>query len=562
MQASQEADAGERKRSSWEVLADAAQAIHAERNPRQLAKWVVDAARTNTDAASAGLWLFDDENPTWTTSGSRAFDPALLGDPRSWAGLQGALQRSEVVLVNSTREGSVPDARLNRLLPATALLGIPVLSGRDVLRGVLVLTMREPGDFGDDAEDMACALAAHLGVALDNLDAIGRLAELEASQRSVVRQLQDAVLPPIPTVPHTELGMHYVPADETAPTGGDLHDWVVLADGQLLLTVVDVMGKGVAATKDALAVTHALRLLTFDGCPLEDLIRRADELVTVQNPELVATVIVGRYDPESGRLRLVGASHPPALLVSHGVVTELAAPGIAIGWPGAGSSAVTDVTLDRSDTVVLYTDGLIETSKDIVAGLGALNQYAAETAGYPAPNMARALVERALRGVTRHDDSLALVVRRRTPPPGEGRHVLGPFEHRFTPNAAGISLARHLLEDWLVRVPVERIAADDILLVASELCSNAVRHATGKPGGVVLRAWIEGADVVLEVEDDGGGMSWPEVLDEMPDPEAEQGRGLFIVQAFSDEVTSEMGEQQTVVRAVKRAVVGGDEPAH
>jgi len=318
------------------------------------------------------------------------------------------------------------------------------------------------------------------------------------------------------------------------------------------------MGKGVAATKDALAVTHGLRLLVFDGCPLEDLVRRADELVTAQNPDLVATVIVGRYDPETGRLQLAGGGHPPALLVSGGTVTELYAPGVAIGWPGAGSSGVTEAKLERSDTLVLYTDGLIEATKDIVQGLSALNQYVAETAEYPAAGMARALVDRALRGVARHDDSLALVVRRRTPASLEGRHLLGPFEHRFTPNEAGVALARHLLEDWLIRVPVERTAADDILLMASELCSNAVRHATGEQGGVALRGQVNGADMELEVEDDGGEMSWPQMLDDLPDPDVEQGRGLFLVQALSDEISCEVLEGRTFVRAIKRAVVAED----
>src|SRR5205814_7853822 len=119
-------------------------------------------------------------------------------------------------------------------------------------------------EFDVEIEGLVGALAAHLGIAVDNLDARLRLEDLEASQRSLVRQLQDAVLPPAPTVPHTELGMHYVPSDESAPTGGDLHDWVMLADGRLHVAVVDIMGKGVAATKDALAVTHALRLLVFD----------------------------------------------------------------------------------------------------------------------------------------------------------------------------------------------------------------------------------------------------------------------------------------------------------
>src|SRR5439155_1702959 len=101
------------------------------------------------------------------------------------------------------------------------------------------------------------------------------------------------------------------------------------------------IGSFLAATKDALAVTHALRFLAIDGCPLDRMVVRADELVRVQSPELVATVVVARYSPESGVVRLVGAGHPPALVVSRaGDVREVDAPGVPIGWPGAGSDQV------------------------------------------------------------------------------------------------------------------------------------------------------------------------------------------------------------------------------
>ena len=134
--------------------------------------------------------------------------------------------------------------------------------------------------------------------------------------------------------------------------------------------------------------------------------------------------------------------------------------------------------------------------------------------------------------------------------------MLRPFQHRFSPNDAGVALARHLLGDWLTRLPLEGQEADDVLLIASELSTNAVRHSSGAPGSVLLRAWVEDQDVVLEVEDDGEGLAWPESLDELPDTDAEQGRGLFLVNALADDVEAEHRPGHNVIRAVKRAVVG------
>jgi anti-sigma regulatory factor (Ser/Thr protein kinase) len=283
---------------------------------------------------------------------------------------------------------------------------------------------------------------------------------------------------------------------------------------------------------------------------------RADALVTAQNPDLVATLVVARYDPRTGLLRLAGGGHPPVLVVAAGRVRQVEAGGVPIGFPGAGSDREVTIGLDRSDTVIFYTDGLIETTKDIVKGLESLARYAGETASYPAASLARALVDRALEGAVRRDDSLALVLRRRSPPPDSTHLPLAPFEYRFTPTTAAVPLARHFLEDWLVRVPVEPAEATDLLLVATELAANAVRHASGQRGSVLMRASVDGPNVVLEVEDDGGHpMPLPDQTDDLPLPLAERGRGLFLVRALVDELDSSVLEGRTLIRVVRRAVV-------
>lgn len=436
-----------------------------------------------------------------------------------------------------------------------SLFALPVI-GTAGTHGVLVVESSAPIEADSDVEAALVSLAAHLGVALDNHSTAMALV---ASQREIVHQLQDAVLPPVPDVPFTELGRHYSGAEGQHLSGGDLYDWVRLPNGDLYFAVVDIMGKGVRATKDALAVTHALRLLVLDGCPLGSVVSRADQIVTAQNRDLVATLVVGIYTPETGRLLLAGGGHPPALVVSGDSVREVAAPGIPIGWPGAGSRGVVELVLDRSDTLIVYTDGLIEATRNIIEGLATLQRAALETRRYPAAQLARALVDRALHGATRQDDALALVLRRRVPPPAAGTHVLPPFEYRFSPYPAAVPLARNLLRDWLVRVPVDRPETDDLVLVASELCANAVRHASGQPGGVVLRARAEDADVVIEVEDDGDGLDALTPIDDLPDPRGEAGRGLFLVQTLSDDVSYERHEPGTCVTVRKRAVISLDD---
>ncbi len=546
-------------RSHVEVLARAARAVHGAGEITEKLAWVTDEARALTGASLAAFVGMGDRVDMVAATGApvgeieRFARPALthllLADPAADAVL---------------RSGDLARDRrhrrfLQRLeLPADASCLAVVVTGLEgTAHGALLLAHPNPGLFGPADESAVVALAAHLGVAFDNLGTMERLAELQAVQREIVHQLQEAVAPPAVVAESAELGVHYVSADPSSPTGGDLYDWLVLPDGDLHLAIVDVMGKGVGATKEAVSVTHALRLLTLDGCPMEDLVARADTLTTAQSPDLVATVMVVRYRPADGHVRLAGGGHPPALVISADETVRLvSAPGIPIGYPGAGTTEIVSLTLDRGDTLVLYTDGLIEATKDIVVGLERITAAAAETAKYPAPHLARALVERSLSGAMRRDDSLALVLRRRIPPGTDRAAPLGAFEYRFSPSVVAVPLTRHLFADWLEHLTLDESEVGDLLLVASELCSNAVRHASGQPGALALRAWADADALVIEVEDDGPGMELSRRIED-PDLDAEQGRGLYVVRALIDDLSVRRDGERTVVRAVRRAVLPG-----
>ena len=545
-------------RSHVEVLARAARAVHGAGEITDKLDWVTEEARTLTGASFAAFVGLGDRVDMVAAAGVPVGEIDRFARPALARLVRGTELGGRVVLRSNDLALDRRHRRfLQRLeLPADASCVAVAVSGADgAPHGALLLVHPEPGVFGPMDEAAAAALADHLGVAFDNLETMERLAELQAVQREIVHQLQEAVQPPAVDAEAAELGVHYVSADPSSPTGGDLYDWLVLPDGDLHLAIVDVMGKGVGATKEAVSVCHALRLLTLDGCPMEDLVARADILATAQSPDLVATVMVARYRPSDGFVRLAGGGHPPALVISgDGTVRLEQAPGIPIGYPGAGTTRVVSFTLARRDTLVLYTDGLIEATKNILTGLERITAAAGEVAQYPAPHLAKALVERSLSGAMRRDDSLALVLRRRIPPATVKAPPLGSFEYRFSPSLATIPLARHLFGDWLEHLSLDASEQADLLLVASELCSNAVRHASGKPGALAIRAWADGDAVVVEVEDDGAGMELSNRAED-PDLDAEQGRGLYVVRALTDDLSVRREGERTVVRAVRRAVL-------
>jgi len=85
-----------------------------------------------------------------------------------------------------------------------------------------------------------------------------------------------------------------------------------------------------------------------------------------------------------------------------------------------------------------------------------------------------------------------------------------------------------VLREWDC-APADRAA--DILTVVSELASNAVRASAALPGSRPVRVWVcsDLARVLVQVGDE----SLAQPVRVLPGPEAEHGRGLLVVQAFS-----------------------------
>lgn len=227
------------------------------------------------------------------------------------------------------------------------------------------------------------------------------------AEREQVERLVASVRPTAVDVPGVRLAATYLPA-AGALMGGDLYDWFVGPDGRVHVTVVDAMGKGVSATHQAVAVVHAVRVLALAGLGLEDLLARADEVLTRHDPDVAATVVVARYEPATGRLRVASAGHPPSLLVPRdGPVRYLESVGIGLGVPGAGSSVLVDVVLGAGDAVVLYTDGLVEGRRDVGRGLEALASTAVAVRGEDVEHLCERL---ALEPADSSDDDDRVVV--------------------------------------------------------------------------------------------------------------------------------------------------------
>jgi len=121
------------------------------------------------------------------------------------------------------------------------------------------------------------------------------------------------------------------------------------------------------------------------------------------------------------------------------------------------------------------------------------------------------------------------------------------FEHRVSEHR--LRELRRALAQWLAHDVTDRRVRDDLVLAASELCATALAAPAGggEPPVLVLRAWVDGAAVVVEVADADGAV----LGTASRGLAARAGPGLQVVAAVTDVVTVRTGDRRLMLRARK-----------
>jgi len=188
-----------------------------------------------------------------------------------------------------------------------------------------------------------------------------QVAQIHAQENA---RLERGLLPsPLLADSRLSVSARCLPGGKHMLLGGDFYDVVESSDGWVHALIGDVCGRGPAEAALGVCLRVAWRAMVLAGRPAEEILSTLSVLLEHerQDDTMFATLCMTSVHPDraTGWIRMAG--HLPPLLVSRGGVTELptlfAAPlGLseARDWPG------TQIRLDGSWSIVLYTDGLIE----------------------------------------------------------------------------------------------------------------------------------------------------------------------------------------------------------
>jgi hypothetical protein len=144
--------------------------------------------------------------------------------------------------------------------------------------------------------------------------------------------------------------------------GGDFYDWEELPDGDLGLTVADVMGKGFAAALTTASVRAVLRSAARTAGPAHALREVAATLHDdLERTSTLVTVWHGRLSPRTGVLRYTDAGHGLMVVVrADGSVSRPSSGGLPLGVFADGEWAEESVQLQPGDSVLVFSDGLLD----------------------------------------------------------------------------------------------------------------------------------------------------------------------------------------------------------
>jgi serine phosphatase RsbU (regulator of sigma subunit)/anti-sigma regulatory factor (Ser/Thr protein kinase) len=377
---------------------------------------------------------------------------------------------------------------------------------------------------------------------VDALGAAIRRAALAERERSALTEVQRALLPEIRVPNGAAIATRYEPAADVMRLGGDWYDVFAIDEHRIGVAVGDVVGHGLTAAAAMGKLKSAVRALaTVIADPVE-LLDHLDEFAMDQPPMIAATVFFGVLDRAASTLQYCCAGHPPPLLADcDGTVTVLDGGrrtplGVTVKRPPAARAAG-HVTIAADETLLLYTDGLVERrGQSIDVGIARLAQLLEKEHERSVDALADILLGELLPSDRRDDTALVCL---RFVTPRSRTHTW-----HVPSNFRAVGSFRRDLARWLEDLEVRADVRAEIGLVASEAVANAIEHGyrNDPTREVVVDAEV-GETIEMTIRDEGEWIP--------PVRRPDRGRGLSIMESLTDDVTVDASTSGTVVRLTR-----------
>jgi anti-sigma regulatory factor (Ser/Thr protein kinase)/putative methionine-R-sulfoxide reductase with GAF domain len=395
-----------------------------------------------------------------------------------------------------------------------SMLGVPLIVESEVI-GVLHVGTLTPRQF--DQRDLA-VLQLAAARAAPGIERARLFSALE-HEHQVAMLLQRSLLPrALPEMTGIRVAARYLPARDEV--GGDWYDVIELPRGLIGLAIGDVVGHGVRAAALMGQLRTALHAYAQEGHGPSLTLELVDRFVQAMGEYAMATAAYAVFDPESGRMRIATAGHPPPIIISQRSARVLdLTPGAPLGGFPYGTCPEQEFSVGTDETVVLYTDGLVERRGTPLSD--AIERLATVLSRATTAERACQLAIREMVPEEGLADDVAIVAMQSTSIPVE-------LQLDLPADPGVLSATRRLLRRWLRERGVEEPAVSEVALAVNEACANAIEHAYAPgPASFQLHARIDGDAIVVAISDMG---QWRAPRGD------NRGRGLTIMETAMDDL--------------------------
>lgn len=347
-------------------------------------------------------------------------------------------------------------------------------------------------------------------------------------ERHVADTLQRAFIPKaFPRRAEFSISAHYRPAIDEAAIGGDWYDAFERRSGEIVIAIGDVTGNGVQAAQLMVLLRQGVRIAALSSADPAAILKTCNDLLVEGKSEQYASAFVGVLSPDAQRLRYASAGHPPPYIrLPNETLVRLENPSAPLGWSERFECRRYEHGIERGSMLVLYTDGLIEATRDPIVGENMLERVLRPEAIARSANPAL-FVGRAVAGAVPHDDMAVMILTFGAP----------PTQWSFEASDARSALA---MRDEFFYFLKELCGPDDpelttCELIYAELIANAERHA---PGPLSVSLEIREDRVFLHFIDEGPGFEYVPQLPE--DLWSESQRGLYLISQLARSMSIEL----------------------
>jgi serine phosphatase RsbU (regulator of sigma subunit)/anti-sigma regulatory factor (Ser/Thr protein kinase) len=498
-----------------------------------LLKELLDRVTDMLDADTAAVLLVEEGGRTLAARAAKGLEEEVergfrLPVGRGFAG-RVAFTREPVVIADLDDSPVTPVNPLFREKGVRSLLGVPLLVDGEVI-GVLHVGSLTQREFKDRDIELLQLVANRVALSIER----SRL----MVQGRIAATLQRSLLPrQLPQVPGLRMAARYLPAEDESAVGGDWYDVIDLGGQTLGFMIGDVAGHGMAAATSMGQLRSAVRAYALDTEGPGEVITKLAEFSERMRSRM-ATVIYATLNLTTWEARIARAGHPYPLLIHSDGSAELlsGAGGPPIGTVGGQTYDEQVLTLDAGETLLFYTDGLIERrGQQLSDGEAALSEIATSAPDEPELKC-QAIISELTKDATIADDIAILVVQT------VGLHEL--LEVKMPASPEQLMTSRRLIRRW---VEANNGTDDDcaaFAIAVSEACANSIEHAYGlRDETIEVRASLLNGDATVTIRDHG---RWREPRG------GNRGRGIPIMREFMDEVSVEPSDQGTTVRLTRR----------